>query len=150
MKTNPEKNDVQLGIHVHGSIVLQEARYQIFPEGDANQSIDIHDEILRTEITLAGFRLLYSRKVRFTPSAFFEISVTYQSDITFDDDAGKKVLKTEEKTIEWIKNNEVRIVNTFGIPSKASHLISSLCEGAGFTPIITQPSYISAPDSLAV
>lgn len=149
MKTNEHKDDVQLGIHVHGTIVLQEARFQSFPVGEPNQSADVSDEILRADITLTGFRLLFSRKIRFTPSAFFEISVTYQSDITFDDDAGKKVLKNEDKVIEWIKNNEVRIINTFQIPAKASHLVATLCENAGFIPFVTQPAFITGSDASA-
>ena len=140
--TEKENNDVQLGIHVHGTILLQEARYQAFPQGTADQQVEIFDEILHTDVSQKGFRLLYSRRIRFSPSAFFEISVTYQSDVEFDDDAGKKKLGSTEKIEEWIKNNVVRITNTFYLPAKASHLIANTCESAGFAPLVTQPTYL--------
>ncbi len=139
-----KEKDIQMGVHVHGNLALKEAHYQLLPMGNGKEQMILNDEIIHSEITLDGFKLLYSRKMRLSPSAFFEMSVVYESVITFDDNAGREVLKTLECVEEWVQNNQIRIVNTFNLPSKASHLLADISEGAGFVPIVTQPSYASS------
>ncbi len=135
------KEDVQLGIHVHGTVVLNEASFKTLPFGNPDQLFETNDEILVSDVSLNGFKLRYSRKVSFSPSAFFEVLVVFTSDVSFDEEAGIKVLKDLNKTNEWIENNKIRIVNSFYFPAKSSSIISNLTEGAGFNPVITPPYY---------
>ena len=135
-------NDKQMGIHVKGLIELREARFLSFPPGSEDQQIDIKDSINVSNPTLHGFRLSFTRTMQFHPSAYFEIIVTYQSDVEFEDDAGIAKLKTVEAVKAWADNNVVRIINTFALPSKASLLASNLLQSAGFNPLITQPTCI--------
>ena len=138
---NKEK-DVQLGVRVHGTIALKEVRYQILPLGNGKEKMEVKDEIIHSEITHKGFKLFYSRSVKLSPSAFFELFVSYESIVEFDDAAGEKILKDDARIREWIENNEVRIANSFNLPAKASHLIADVSEGAGFAPILTNPTVI--------
>lgn len=145
MKHKPSE-DLQLGVHVRGNVVLKEARYLSLPSINGDQQMKVHDDISYSNVSLNGFSLLYTRKVCLHPESFFEVSVAYASDVVFEDEAGHKVLKTPERVHQWIEDNIIRIVNTFYLPDKASLLISSISSSAGFEPIITQPTYLPSQE----
>lgn len=142
-----KNNDVQLGIHVQGYIALKESRYQFLPLGTGNEELEILDEIMKADVSTKGFTLIYSRKIRFVPSANFEISVVFESQVSFDNDAGVKILKEDSKVMEWISNNEERIANTFCLPAKASQIISCLTQSAGYNPLVTPPQILPSKPS---
>ena len=136
------EKDVQLGIHVQGLVALKEVRYQILPSSGTDQKLEVKDEVIPSDITLEGFKFLYTRSAKFSPSAFFEICVSFQAEVTFEDEAGKKILKSSESVEEWIGNNIVRIVEAFSLPAKASLLISNLTQGAGLVPLVSGSAFL--------
>ena len=138
-----QNDDIQLGIHVHGNITLQSATFNALPPTDIEQNMVVSDEISYSNVSLKGFTLTYTRRAYLNPKSFFEVSVVYTSTVVFDDDAGVKILQTQERVQKWIEGNAVRIVNTFYLPGRASLLISNMSSAAGFEPIISQPSFIA-------
>ena len=142
------ENDVQLGITVKGAIVLDEAVFRALPASEKQEPPQVVDQVSFSDENEMGFRLRYSREIRFDPSAFFEIKVAFCSDVAFDDDAGRKILKTPERIRQWITDNQRRIIETFGLPTKASFLIASLFESAGMLPIVTPPKILEEKKAL--
>lgn len=142
------ENDVQLGITVKGTIILDEAIFKALPASEKQEPPQTVDQVSFSDETENGFRLFYSREVRFDPSAYFEIKVAYHSDVVFDNDAGRNVLKTPERIRQWIVDNKKRIIETFGLPTKASFLVASLFDSAGMLPFVTPPTIIEEKRAL--
>ena len=132
------------GIHVQGTIQLKEAKYQVLPPDNRQNRFEVNDSVICFNLSTEGFKLSFSRIVGFSTPSNFEIAITYESDISFEDKAGEKLLKTEEAIKDWAEKNKVRIANTFRLPARASHLIADLSEAARFEPIVTAPSVIVA------
>ena len=132
------------GIHVQGIVQLKEAKYQLLPPDNQQYQFEVKDSVICFNFSIEGFKLSFSRTIGFSTPSNFEVEVTYESDISFEEKAGEKLLKTEEAIKDWAEKNKVRIANTFRLPARASHLIADLSESARLEPIITAPSVIVA------
>ncbi len=137
--------DYKKGINVNGKILLREVRFQALlnPSDPNSVSLNIKDNITVAGVSLTGFTLAYSRRISFEPSSFFDAVVSFESAVQFESNEALKALKTAEDAEQWIKQNEVRIVNTFGLPGRASQILSDLTFSAGYNPFVSEPRFIS-------
>lgn len=137
------KNDVIKGVRVTGEYYVKEYVLRVLKQDNPeNAEIETVDTLVSSEETDTGFVLTFTRAIGFVPSGIFETIVTILANVEFENDAGKKILKSSEERKDWIENNKIRIANTFGMPATASVMIASAMVHAGFGPMVTPPSVI--------
>lgn len=129
-------------IHVQGEFKLRSSSFELCGSIVEKAELSIRDELESEDLSLDGFALEYKRTVSFAPQSHFEIAVQYLVRVAFLDDAGRRELVTLDSVKEWVNRNKVRIINTFGVPSAASALISSLMVQANLRPLVTPPYVI--------
>jgi|GEM_PF-6104880 hypothetical protein len=129
-------------IHVQGIGGLTSLSFQMMPFPKGSQpDIRICDTVSTSDLSLEGFKIRYVRKISFEPVGVFSAEAVFEADVTFENDAGKKELKSLDKVASWVEKNKVRIINTFCYPCVASNALSNVAVSAGFRPIITNPSF---------
>ena len=129
----------QEDIRVTGQFIIEEVQCRSRHISGQSVQLQTKDVLTATQSNLDGFDLIYTRKVISIPENYVEVSVSASISVLFDNEAGRKTLKTLDSVNEWIENNKVRIVNTFGVPQMVSALITNVVTGVGFMPYVTPP-----------